>query len=93
MVFPSAVIPLTAACKLAAFGTGGWRAAIVRRVDVFVARFAKGNVSRVWLVEREVGEVKIVCGRLGLLMQTRQTFCAAKDREMKGMGTTARVIL
>ena len=48
MVFPSAVIPLTAAGKLAAFGTGG----------CFVARFATGNVSRVWLVEREVGEVK-----------------------------------
>jgi hypothetical protein len=34
MIFPSAVIPLMAACKLAMFGTGGCYAAMAGQMDV-----------------------------------------------------------
>src|SRR4051794_716925 len=51
-MFPSAVIPLAAACKLATFGTGGCCAAMMGQKGCFVVAC---------LVEREVG-AKIVCG-------------------------------
>jgi hypothetical protein len=55
-MFPSAVIPLAAACKLAMFGTGGCCAAMTgQNGDCCVACFAKGMVHKGMVVKGMVG--------------------------------------
>jgi len=60
MRFPSMVIPLTAACTFAMFGTGSCCAAMMGQDGCFVcvALFCQGYwLSRIWLVEREEKEM------------------------------------